>query len=264
MNVKCVFDSIAAKLRIDFEFLTKQIEHRQSKGRIRELEIVEEFLRVYMPGTIGIGHGEIVATSGEVSNETDIVFYHSLGCPILLNKDGYKVFPVECVHGIMEVKSDLDARELEDAFNKISRLKRFPKTAYYTQTAPGILTYSTLYGKRWSFFPTIGVIFAYDSISLKTLCEKLTNLQSLNTLHERIDFVIVLEKGLIINWNRESNNLHATPTPETVLRPFESSNPLLLAVVFLQQLLQTTFMPQFKIQEYIDKNEYGRFIDELT
>ena len=261
MDVASIFDSIARKLEIDFDYLSSQVEHRQSKGRIRELEIVEEFFRLYMPQTVGIGHGEIVATTGDVSNEADIVFYQAHGCPTLIEKSGYQVFPCECVHGLVEVKSHLDGTELRDAFKKITRIKQFPKSAFEAQTG-AIHHSSNLYGKEWGFFPTIGIVFAYDSMNLATVCDQLTDLQSDVPIHQRIDLVVVLRKGLVINWEDDDKVLCHTPTPSSRLRAVESTNPLLLTVVFLQQLFQSAWMPRFNIREYMPQVDYGRFLDE--
>lgn len=260
MDVKLIFDSIAAKLAIDFDYLTSQIQHRQSKGRVREVEIVEEFLRLYLPQSVGIGHGEVVATDGSVSNEADIVFYEAHGCPTLIEKTGYQVFPVECVHGLMEVKSHLDGNELEDAFMKINRIKQFPKVAFEAQTG-AIRHCSNLYGKEWDYFPTVGLLFAYDSMNLVTIRDRLNDLHANLPLHQHIDFVTVLKKGLVVNWQDERQILNHSPMANTRLRAVESPNPLLLTVIFLQQLFQSAWMPRFCIKEYFRTVDYGRFLD---
>lgn len=260
MNLKAVFDSIAAKLVIDFDELSAQIQHKPSKGHVREIEIVEQFLRLYLPRSLGIGHGEIVATDGSVSNEADIVFYEANGCPTLIEKTGYQVFPVECVHGVMEVKSHLDGAEMNDAFKKINRLKQFPKNAYEPQTGP-VLKYSHVYGKEWEFFPTVGIVFAYDSMDLNTLRNRIDELQASVPVHQRVDFIAVLKKGLLVNWDDKKELLNHTPTEHTRLRAVESSNPLLLMVIFLQQIFQSTWMRRFVIRDYFTAAEYGRFLD---
>lgn len=248
------------KLLIDFEQVTRQIEHRASKGRAREGEVAEELFRRYLPQSIGIGHGEVIATNGEVSNEADVVLYDAHGCPILLEKHGYQIFPVECVHGIVEVKSHLDSAELTDGFRKLSRVKRFPKTAYEEQTGP-LRHYSRMYDQEWEYFPTVGIMFAYDSMDLRKVRERLDELHAGVPFQHRIDFVVVLKKGLVMNWNEETDQFVHTPSATTRLRAVESSNPLLLMVVFMQQLFQSARTPRFRILDYFRGTEYGRCID---
>lgn len=168
MDLQRVFKSIADKLTSDFNDMSSEIEHRASKGRVREIELVEQYLRKYVPTTIGISHGEIVATTGETSNECDVVFYESRTGPLLLAKSDYQVFPVESVYGVLEVKSYLDNNELKDALGKISKIKKFPKTAFNPQRGP-LTTKTSIYDNDWSYFPTVGFIFAYDSINLANL-----------------------------------------------------------------------------------------------
>ena len=261
MDLQTIFKSIAEKLAIDFKYMSSEIEHRPSKGRVRESELVEQFLRKYLPMTIGISHGEIVATTGEISNECDVVIYESRTGPILLTKTDYQIFPVESVYGILEVKSLLNNTELKDALGKISKVKKFPKTAFEPQTGT-IITTTNLYDKEWSYFPTVGFIFAYDSIDLVNLKNHLDELQKDLPFNERIDSVWVLNKGMIVNWDNSASKVNHTPTSKTRLRAIGSENPLLLMIIHLQQLFQASWMPKFKIQEYLQNVNYGKFLEK--
>jgi len=260
MDLQAIFRSIADKLAIDFKYMSSEIEHRASKGRVREIELVEQFLRKYLPTTIGISHGEIVAATGETSNECDVIFYETRTCPTLLDKSGYQIFPVECVYGILEVKSHLNNTELEDAFAKIAKVKKFPKTSFEPQ-AGAIINTTNLYDKEWSYFPTVGFIFAYDSIDLVNLRNHLDDLQKDLPLNERIDSVWVLNKGMIVNWDDSVSKVNHTPTSKTRLRAVGSDNPLLLMTIHLQQLFQAGWMPKFKIQDYLQNVNYGNFLE---
>lgn len=261
MELEAIFKSIAEKLAIDFKYMSSEIEHRASKGRVREIELVEQFLRKYLPAFIGISNGEIVATNGEVSNECDIIFYESRTCPFLLDKSGYRIFPVECIYGILEVKSYLDNTQLENELGKISKVKKLPKIAFEPQAGATIKSVS-LYEEKWPHFPTVGFVFAYDSIDLVSLRSHLDKIQENRPLNERVDSVWVLNKGMIVNWDASELKVNHTPTSKTRLRAVASDNPLLLMIVHLQQLLQSGWMPQFKIQDYFQKATYGNFLEE--
>ena len=256
MDLTRLLKSIAEKLDADFTYLSSEIEHRPSKGRVREIELVEQFLAKYVPGTIRIGHGEIVATSGDVSSESDIIFYETRTSPVLLEKTSYQVFPIECVYGVLEVKSSLDRRELEDAFKKITKIKSLPKVAYLPQSGP-IVRSSTLYGREWAYFPTIGSVFAYDSIDLITLRKHLDELHANVPFHQRVDSVWVLKKGMIVNWSDSDGKVHPAPDAKTRLRAVRSENPLLLMTVQLQQLLLAGWMPTFNLMNYLPDAVFG-------
>lgn len=261
MKLENIFRSIAEKLKIDFEYLSSEIQHPPSKGTIREIELVEQFLTKYMPKNIGISKGEVVAKNGDVSNECDIVFFETTKCPYLLDKTGYRIFPVECIYGVVEVKSNLNSAELEKTYEKIIKLKKLPKEAYEPQTGAIIYT-TTLYGQEWNFFPTLSLIFCYNSIDLIKLREKLDELQKNTPIYQRIDSIWVLNKGMIVNWDDKKGMVELTPTNNSRLRCIQSDNPLLLLTVQLQQLLQAAWMPKFRIRDYFGQINYGNFIEK--
>lgn len=261
MELEKIFESIATKMKIDFSGISAEIEHRGSKGRVREIEVVNEFLKKYLPSMIGISCGEIVDTLGDVSSECDIILYDAEISPILLDKESYKIIPIECVYGILEIKSKLDKSELKDAFDKISRVKRLTKKAFYPQK-DAVLKFTSLYDKEWDYYPTLGFVFAYDSIDLLTLKDYLDEMHRNMPLHERIDYVCVLNKGMIVNYDDKIDKLNHTPTSSTRLRAISSDNPLMLNTVFLQQLLQGAWMPKFRIMDYLKGKSFGNFIDK--
>jgi len=258
MSLKQLIDSVAKKLEIDFSEATKQIGHRGAKGTVRETLIVEEFLCKYLPKKIEIMGGEIVSTDGQRSNQTDIVFFDHLNCPVFYDKKDYKIIPIEMVYGVMEVKSKLDSTELEDAFMKINKIKKMPKLAFEPQAGTVVNT-STIYDKEWNYFPTTGFVFAYDSIALPTLRDKLTEIQKSEPNFAKIDIVCILNKGLIINVENTGMITHSANL-KTELKAIESENPLLLTTVLIQQLLLSGWMPKFRIQDYFKNIEYGKFL----
>src|ERR1039457_6965713 len=105
MDIESVIRGVGKRMLVDFEDISSQVTHRGAKGRIRERRIVTDYLEKYLPGNIGIGNGEIFSITGEVSPETDTVLYDKFSTPFLLKDECYQVFPVECVYGVVEVKS---------------------------------------------------------------------------------------------------------------------------------------------------------------
>ena len=175
MDLHKIFHGIKQKMLIDFEEISSEINHNLSKGQVREREIVNEYLSKYVPGNIGIAHGEIISCDGKVSPETDIILHEKLSTPYLLKKDHYQIVPIECAYLIIEVKSNLNTAELTDAFKKINFIKRMSKLAYHRQ--PKHLIRSTnLYDQNWGYFPVIGMVVAYSSIKLLSLKKTLESL----------------------------------------------------------------------------------------
>jgi len=260
LNLENVFRGINKKMLLDFQEISSEIEHRGAKGRVREIEIVNEFLSKYVPGNIGVGNGELISTDNQVSAEIDIVLYEKNSTPYLLKKEGFQIFPIECVYGVIEVKSLLNKVQLQDAFNKITHVKKMPKKAYEPQKGPIIKT-TNIYDREWSYFPTIGMVIAYDSIDLKTLKDHLDSLNSNMALEHCIDSVWVLKKGMIINCNKSTGYIELAPRTATVTRAVLSDNLLMLLTIQLQSLLMSGWVPHFQIKKYLENSVHGLFYD---
>ena len=113
LNVKQIFEGIANTMLTDFDQIQSQIGHAGERGEDRET-VVRDFLAKYLPKKYAIGSGQIIDRYGGISRQCDIVIYDALNCPLLLVKEGYQIFPVEAVLGVVEVKSILNSRSLED------------------------------------------------------------------------------------------------------------------------------------------------------
>lgn len=257
MNLENVFRAINKKMILDFQEISSEIEHRGSKGKVREIEIVYEYLSKYVPGNIGIANGEIISTNDQVSNEIDIILFEKNSTPYLLKKEGYQIFPIECVYSVIEVKSFLDKSQIEDSFKKILKVKNMPKLSFEPQKGP-IITHTNLYDSEWQFFPTVGFVIAYDSIDLKTLNQHLEDLNNIHPIEKRIDSVWVLNKGMIVNFNTENEMIELAPNSKTITRPIMSENPLMLLTIQLQSILLSGFMPHFNLKSYLKNANYGQ------
>lgn len=87
-----------------------------------------------LPGSAGIGSGVVIDSYGLASRQQDIVIYEESLCPIFSVNDTPEAtyFPCEGVIAIGEVKSALDASELQDAFAKVASVKRLRRHAVGT------------------------------------------------------------------------------------------------------------------------------------
>ena len=255
MNLEQTFKGIKDKMLIDFTEISSQVKHCASKGSIREREVIKEYLEKYLPGNIGISNGECISVDGTVSPECDIILYEKNTTPYLIHKDGYQVFPIECVYGVIEVKSKLDKAQLKDSIEKIKKIKSMHKNAYEKQKGP-LVKSTNMYGKKWDFFPTIGIIFAFNSIDIATLKKHFILMQDKVALEKQVDSLWVLNKGMIIHRNN-NGTIELSPNPDTSPKIIKSDNPLLLLTIHLQTLMSSGWLPRFKIVKYLDGSNYG-------
>lgn len=255
LSLHQTMNSIAKKMEIDYENFTKQVEHKELRGRVREI-VIKHFLKQYLPPALGVEGGEIVSSRGDVSKQMDVVVFDCFRCPVLIREDEVHVFPVESVYAVIEVKSFLDSNELLDCVDKIYSAKRMPKEAYVEQK--GIVHTTELYGREFQSFPTLGFAFAFDSLELETLTANLAAINSKKNigLEDRIDAICILKKGVIANLTKEGKISH-TPEPGAKLCYIETDKSLLLFYLLLTAVLNQAWMPPVKLSEYAQGVEYG-------
>jgi hypothetical protein len=253
------FRSIAQRMRSDFEATRQQLEHRGLKGKAREYTLISDYLSTYLPRSILVRRNvEIISSDGQVSHECDIALCDQTTPPLWIAGD-VEVVPIECVHAAIEVRSHLDRAGLEQAWDRISGIKRMPKVAWIPGGLGSRFSLDRC-GRSYNHFPTLGFLFAYDSTDLKTLGQTLADLADNTPCEERIDAVWVLEEGSIL-WGDEGDPWLTALPGEVRLRVIENAvkadSPLPLMTMQLQSLLQTAFMPPFRIGDYMGLTAIG-------
>lgn len=250
--------SVAVRMRVDFE-RSKQFRHHGQAGATRET-LVRNFVSDYLPAHVEAIHSaEIVSVGGATSSECDIVVCDK-STPRLLDMEDYRVIPNECVYGVLEVKSRLNKPELLDACAKIKRAKMLAKTAYYRDAHPVRRDY---HGRKIDYFPTHGIIFAFDSIELKRLANHLIAWCSDNPAEFLPDSIWVLGKGFLQWTNPENGNIDRRPEYEVgllVARPAENEDVLFPMVVHLNMAFADARMAPLKLGQYAGRDPFGTVV----
>ena len=86
---------------------SRLFDHMGDRGEFRE-QVVERFLRPYLPKCYGLGSGAIFSANGMSSRQIDIVLYDAVFSNVLFSDSPNSLYPAESVFGAIEVKSDLD------------------------------------------------------------------------------------------------------------------------------------------------------------
>ncbi|MBD0692547.1 hypothetical protein BG452_10750 [Streptomyces sp. CBMA123] len=249
---------MAKRMRADFE-QSRGFKHNASAGGSREL-IAHGFVDRQLPGHIkAICGAEIATAAGDVSPQCDILLADR-STPPLTHLEGYQVVPNECVYGVIEVKTTLDGNELADACEKIRKVKAMPKTAYFPYPTSGFPPHIRRYGKIYPYMPTVGMIFAFDSINLDTLGDHFHKWCAGREPHERPDSVWVLGKGSLI-WADPVNGLiNVTPEQGSSLLasdPPPNGDILLSLALNLNALLAGAWIPPLRLLDYARQHPLG-------
>lgn len=105
-------------------FLNKngKLIHPGEFGTYRE-KIIKEFLQPFLPARLDIGTGFIITSKGNVSTQCDLIIFDKTNTPLIENGE-QRFFPIECVAGVVEVKSKLNITEFKKALIKLSNIKK--------------------------------------------------------------------------------------------------------------------------------------------
>jgi len=96
--------------------------HMGDRGEFRE-QIVDRFLRPFLPPYYGLAPGEVFSSDGQQSAQVDIVVYDTVFSTVLFRTGTRFLFPAESIFGTIEVKSDLSRSELDKACANIASVK---------------------------------------------------------------------------------------------------------------------------------------------
>ncbi|MDJ0379079.1 DUF6602 domain-containing protein [Cryobacterium sp. PH31-L1] len=99
-------------LQIQAESFNRLIEHNGEKGRANELTVAD-FLARLLPPNLGIGSGIILDREGKQSRQCDLIVHEVHKHPQLFSQTSQFVFPADTVVMTVEVKTTLDASEVE-------------------------------------------------------------------------------------------------------------------------------------------------------
>jgi hypothetical protein len=117
----------SAAIRRDFA------SHHLSAGENRE-DLVAAFLTTHLPRKFGVSSGMVISHDGIFSNQADLVIVDEQNNAPLHASSRNKLWPVEAVYALIEVKTALNPADLADAVAKGRRFKSLARR--YSQAGP--------------------------------------------------------------------------------------------------------------------------------
>ena len=184
----------AAKLRA----IRASIHHAGLKGAGVEM-LVQEFFEAILPKNIGIGTGLVIDQYGAMSKQVDIVLYDSAATPSFLSYGGVRLFPVECVYFVIEVKTNLSGAEFDKSVENMRSVKNLSQGAY-TFSRGRIWETKELFGSETRHWLPIYLIFALGSSEFTAVEERFRkHRESGLPVEKQIDCIYVLGCGTIAN-----------------------------------------------------------------
>lgn len=148
------FGSIYDKLEADALLFNRRLPHAGLAGAENEIALAT-LLREFLPPRFGVEvSGIVIDRFGRQSRQADIVVYDAAAFPRYLRK----VFPVEIVYAVIEVKTTLasaEARSARENIRSVFDLDFRPALTSYWQNRPS--------NEQHIAQPPLGAVFAFRS-----------------------------------------------------------------------------------------------------
>lgn len=195
MDTRKVFRRISNKMLEDFE-ISAEINHQGSKGTYRQNSLKKFLAQGRLPSRYGIGTGEIVGPIQNVSRQSDLIIYDQLNGFSLIYDEETQVYPIECIAGVIEVKSTLNKKEFLKSLENIRSTKSLAPDE--TTDKPLAGGWSMAYKRPAPF----GAIFGYrlGGNSLSALVENLKEWEKDSPKKYWPNVIAVLNEGLIFHY----------------------------------------------------------------
>lgn len=237
---------------LDSYIRSKPIKHPRDKGDQRE-EILRHFLSKHglLPQKYSVSstRARVVAPSGHVSPEIDIVLHDYLETLVLKRFDTLEYYPIESVHGTIQVKSRLNKKALREGLDNIAKFKELEPSRPLEQRFGSWTASHGLYRR-------FGILFAFEyDLEWKKIVEEVEGFLAAHPNHLWPNLIVILDKGHFKIGSKDrycwhQKDLQTLSEPMIHGFPDHEGHCLLNFYLILMDLLSasTAGMPQ--IQDY--------------
>ena len=257
-----VLSSAQNKLSASIEQIRDSIPHSAEIGALIERQFRSQLEEV-LPAKIGVSQGFVVDSVGGVSRQMDIILYDKLNTPRIFASEGAQMFPVEATYACGEIKTELNASELEDSFEKCLSYKKLCRKAYIPRSSP-IKNYYPFFGTEHEHWQSIFFCIAVKSMKGECIRTKFKGIVNSKQLpeHRRIDTIMALNatgkynvllnvEGGLINGRVPDGSIDLLPSPGSELCCYPAKEPwTLFLMLLLHYMIQASTEP-------IDMLPYG-------
>ncbi len=239
------------------------LEHALTKGEIREEDVIAAF-RPFVPERFSLGKGVVVNVDGEQSLQQDLVIADAQAGTRFIAGGNIGVYPVEIVHGTVQIKSVASPGEVRSAVENVASVKRLMPDEHRVTAGVRASGRFSIIGERAKLFG--GILFLTSG---KTDVEAIgaafteTNL-SLDDV-DRIDALCVLNEYAIgwaskqmlppHQWLRTIDSLHGQHVRVDVV----GRDAMLLFYAVMMARIMSYAPPQFQLHLYANQVQLESF-----
>ena len=257
--------SAQEKLNANIRSIREMIPHSGEVGALVEQQFRFHLTEI-LPEKIGISHGFVIDSNGEVSKQMDIILYDKLNTPRIFSSDGAQIFPVEATYACGEIKTKIDSEALEDSFEKCLSYKRLCRKAYFQRTTPIPLTYK-LFGSEYDHWQSIFFCLAFESINADRLRDTYIQRADALAVDKKIDMLMSLSgtdgknclfhvSGEIEDGGPPDRSVDLLPQPGSRLCSYSAKEPWALFIMLLLRYMSQAPMEPINMLAYGGKSTF--------
>lgn len=182
IDLKELFSSLQRQMLDSLNVDRKFIGHPGSKGDATEQRWIE-FLRQYLPDRYKVDKAIVIDSTGNVSEQMDVVVYDAIYTPFIFNQDSFMYIPAESVYAVFEVKQDVKGN-INYAAQKVESVRKLKRTSIdmvasgrrtparlLTKIIGGILTTTSSYGGFEKVEEQLRKLKGYQTLDLGCFCD---------------------------------------------------------------------------------------------
>lgn len=267
INLKNLFSGLQNQMSAQLSTNREFILHPGSKGDSLEDTWIE-WLRTYLPNRYCIDKAIVIDSTGQLSDQIDLVIYDQQYTPFVLTQNGIHYIPAEGVYAVFEVKPDLNGsitsggesiNYIEYAGRKIESVRRLKRTT------TSIIDRGKKYDPRPLTKIVGGILASTNSIKKRETLEN--HFKSLSGL-QGIDMGCAVDYGAffidlvgeedvnVTDYSKRINDYYLTRT----INDIEFSKPEISLVSFFFQLMRY-LQQSIGTVAAIDLSEYSKAIN---
>ncbi|WP_315332180.1 DUF6602 domain-containing protein [Prevotella histicola] len=182
IDLRELFHGLQQQMLISLKLNREFIGHPSSKGDATEQHWIE-FLRAYLPDRYKVDKAIVIDSTGNVSEQMDVVIYDAIYTPFIFKQDGFMYIPAESVYAVFEVKQDVKGN-IEYAAQKIESVRKLKRTSIgmvasgkttaarpLTKIIGGILTTTSSYSGNDTVKQQLKELKGLQTLDLGCLCD---------------------------------------------------------------------------------------------
>ena len=244
----------------------KVFQLRLSRGELREA-VVAAAIRPWLPERYGLGSGEVVGADGSRSSALDILIYDALYSVVFKSVGGKLLCPAESVFGTIEVKTMLNADELDDGIRKgqsLANIARERTDAYRFTPTAGLVLGDGLTGDLRPRHHYVTGIVAVDSMKVSGVVQELEARRTAGVPHLPNMVVCLSKKWIVAKAKRkEDGNLTSGDTEwgyDTYVYVDTGDRTITVMNLLLQAKLQNINLPSSQAESILTEALRGKIV----